>query len=209
MLHRTTAVILPDLGELGIVGTLLFVRPDSHRRSRGDKPHGPQVMARSYDRFPMGKGQAPGIETGLGVCGTGSFEACWAFRASGAGRRRGTAGFFLAAFFLADFLVGFFLGAFRAPVAAPLPELRCPDFALTLLVDATLIPALPGRLAAAERPGRFPAAPAFAAFLRGAFFFCAMPSPMSLDRSNEARPVPYSRRPGRGRQDRARDCLPT
>ena len=59
----------------------------------------------------MGKGQAPGIATGLGVCGADDSEAGWAEGAEGAGRRLRTAGFFLAAFFLADFLVGFFLAA--------------------------------------------------------------------------------------------------
>src|SRR5688572_7067360 len=59
----------------------------------------------------MGNGHAPGMATGLGVSGAGSSAAGWADEASGAGRRRGAAGFFLAAFFLADFLVGFFLAA--------------------------------------------------------------------------------------------------
>src|SRR5436853_2257798 len=66
---------------------------------------------RRYDRFPMGKGHAPGIATGLGVSGAGGWAAGWAARALGAEDRCGTAGFFLAAFFLADFSVGFFLAA--------------------------------------------------------------------------------------------------
>lgn len=74
----------------------------------------------------MGKGQAPGIATGLGVCGAERSEAGWAKGAEGAGRRLRTAGFFLAAFFLADFLVGFFLAAlpeagFRVCFAAAPP----------------------------------------------------------------------------------------
>src|SRR5688572_12539408 len=84
--------------------------PAVRRREPTDRRHG-----KDQDRFPMGNGHAPGIETGLGVSGAGGLAAGWAAEASGAGRRRGTAGFFLAAFFLADFLVGFFLAvAFRA-----------------------------------------------------------------------------------------------
>jgi hypothetical protein len=65
-------------------------------------------------RFPTGNGQAPGIKAGLGVSGAGSSAAGWAVGVSGAARRRGAAGFFLAAFFRADFTVGFFLAVFRA-----------------------------------------------------------------------------------------------
>jgi hypothetical protein len=68
----------------------------------------------SYDRFPMGKGQPPGTNAGLGVSGAGSSAAGWAEGVSGEGRRRGAAGFFLAAFFRADFTVGFFFAVFRA-----------------------------------------------------------------------------------------------
>ena len=35
-------------------------------------------MAQSYGLDPMGKGQAPGIATGLGVCGAERSEAGWA-----------------------------------------------------------------------------------------------------------------------------------
>ena len=81
----------------------------------------------SYGLDPMGKGQAPGMATGLGVCGAERSEAGWADGAEGAGRRLRTAGFFLAAFFLADFLVGFFLAvlpaaALRACFAGALRE---------------------------------------------------------------------------------------
>jgi hypothetical protein len=57
----------------------------------------------------MGNGQAPGIETGLGVSGAGSGAAGWVAVPADAGDLRGAVGFFLAAFFLADFRVGFFL----------------------------------------------------------------------------------------------------
>jgi hypothetical protein len=93
MLRRTIRFRLAGPGRIGYLWTPA-VRPVKFQR---------QV------RFPMGKGQAPGTATGLGVAGAGGFAAGWAEEAAGAGRRRGTAGFFLAAFFLADFLVGFFL----------------------------------------------------------------------------------------------------
>jgi hypothetical protein len=62
----------------------------------------------------MGKGHAPGIATGLGVSGARGSTAGWADRDPGAEDRCWTAGFFLAAFFLADFTVGFFLAALFA-----------------------------------------------------------------------------------------------
>ena len=90
----------------------------------------------------MGKGQAPGIATGLGVCGAERSEAGWAEGAEGAGRRLRTAGFFLAAFFLADFLVGFFLPA--------LPEARLRAFfAAALRGAARFEPRFTGGLRAA------------------------------------------------------------
>lgn len=180
MVRRTNSIALPDSSELGIVGTLLFVRLDFTPAAWRRQANWPQVMAQCYDRFPMGKGQAPGIETGLGVCGTGSSAAGWASRSSGAVRRRGTAGFFLAAFFLADFLVGFFLGAFRATAVFLPPERR-------LAADAPFLPFFAaafeadflGDWAAAARVTRFFFAPAFGlALLRPAFFGVAMPSPV-------------------------------
>lgn len=68
-----------------------------------------QAWRLSYDRFPMGNGQAPGMATGRGVAGARGSAAGWADRDTGAGSALRTAGFFLAAFFLADFTVGFFL----------------------------------------------------------------------------------------------------
>ena len=81
-----------------------------------DGPQGHQAIGAEpgQDRFATGNGQAPGTEAGLGVSGAGGSAAGWADRASGSERRRGAAGFFLAAFFRADFLVGFFLAAFPA-----------------------------------------------------------------------------------------------
>jgi hypothetical protein len=99
---------LPLPGCFCIFGGLLSARQNStptvRRRKPTDRRHG-----EDQDRFPMGNGHAPGIETGLGVSGAGGLAAGWADRASGTERRRRIAGFFLAAFFLADFLVGFFL----------------------------------------------------------------------------------------------------
>src|SRR5688572_1202773 len=73
----------------------------------------PAKISAVYDRFPMGKGHAPGIATGLGVSGAGGSAAGWAARVFGTEDRCWTAGFFLAAFFLADFSVGFFLADAR------------------------------------------------------------------------------------------------
>ena len=72
------------------------------------------------------------METGRGVSGAKGSAAGWAVRARGAERRIGTAGFFLAAFFLADFAVGFFLPAFRA--GAFLPTGRAPGLFAVLRV---------------------------------------------------------------------------
>lgn len=104
----------------------------------------------------MGKGQAPGIATGLGVCGAERSEAGWADGAEGAGRRLRTAGFFLAAFFLADFLVGFFLAALPG---AALRVFFAGDLRAALLERAAL------RFTALARACFF--------VLRAAFFFPA------------------------------------
>ena len=178
-------------------------------------------MARRYDRFPTGKGQAPGIVTGLGVCGARGSAAGWAVRASGAGRLLRVAGFFLAAFFLADFLVGFFLAVFfaavsRAPPAAlrfllpaALPALRAGAF------RADLRAALPvARRAAAfflAPPVFFPTLPVFffAGFLRPALLAFAMPcSFVHAAPVSEGQPDPCSRHPDKARPGRARDHLP-
>ena len=126
MLRRSRPV------RLAVVGLFLYLwrpavlrlnsTPAVRRREPTDCGHG-----EDQDRFPMGNGHAPGIETGLGVSGAGGLAAGWADRASGTERRRRIAGFFLAAFFLADFLVGFFLAV--ALVLAPRrPALRAAAF---------------------------------------------------------------------------------
>jgi hypothetical protein len=118
------------------------------------------------------------MATGLGVSGARSSTAGWADQASGAERRRGAAGFFLAAFFLADFLVGFFLAAasrapcLRAGALAPrffaLRRTAFADFCtvfFTVRAPRFLLRAVPDLLCAAF----------FAAgFLRAAFFALAI-----------------------------------
>ena len=103
---------MPSEAGFGIVQTLLFVRTP-HRQPDGFKAVRTAGETRQV-RFPTGNGQAPGTNAGLGVSGAGSSAAGWADGVSGAARRRGAAGFFLAAFFRADFTVGFFLPVFRA-----------------------------------------------------------------------------------------------
>ena|SRR5688572_3095306 len=104
----------------------------------------------------MGNGQAPGIETGLGVSGAGSGAAGWAAEVAGAGDLRGAVGFFLAAFFLADFRVGFFLA-----VACFAPRFALPRAAADLRE----------RGLALARTGFFFFARALAAAALRAFFF--------------------------------------
>ena len=104
----------------------------------------------------MGNGQAPGIETGLGVSGAGSGAAGWVAVPAGAGDLRGAVGFFLAAFFLADFRVGFFLA-----VACFVPRWALPRAAADLRE----------RWLALARTGFFFFARALAAAALRAFFF--------------------------------------
>lgn len=98
------------------------------------------------------------MATGLGVSGARGSKAGWADRVSGAGRVRGTAGFFLAAFFLADFLVGFFLAVFRALAPARVEVLR---FALPEAFLALRAGAFRADLPAARRVTLFFLAPPF------------------------------------------------
>ena len=105
------------------------------RLKKPDRGHG-----EGYDRFPMGNGQAPGIDTGRGASGADGSAAGWAAGARGAERSLGAAGFFLAAFFLADFLVGFFLAAF---FTSALPaDLRADFFAALRVSFFFLVPGL-------------------------------------------------------------------
>jgi len=110
-----------------------------------DGPQGHQAIGAEpgQDRFATGNGQAPGTKAGLGVSGAGGSAAGWADRASGSERRRGAAGFFLAAFFRADFLVGFFLAAFPAvDLRGGLrPALRTGDFLAAFFLLAADLPA--------------------------------------------------------------------
>ena len=168
MRRRNISRALPLLNGFCIFGGLLFARLNSTPVVRRRKP---QVtgMAQSHDLDPMGKGQAPGMATGLGVCGAGRSEAGWADEPSGAERRVRTAGFFLAAFFLADFLVGFFLAAlrvaaFRACFAGAFPP------GLRARFESALVP-LPRTCGFADLRAAFFLGPAdfFAARLRPAF----------------------------------------
>src|SRR5688572_15886052 len=139
----------------------------------------------------MGNGQAPGIETGLGVSGAGSGAAGWAAEVAGAGDLRGAVGFFLAAFFLADFRVGFFLAvACFAPRAALVGFLRAADFAARVFARSDLF------FFARLPPG---------ASLRRFFFALAIRSPprVGLSRVSAVRPEPGSRHRDTARRGRA------
>ena len=114
----STTDFLPCPNTFCIVGGLLSARRKFHAGGQTAERPPDRKHGEGYDRFPMGNGQAPGIDTGLGASGAGGSAAGWAVRVPGAVRRLWAAGFFLAAFTLADFLVGFFLPAVRAGVFA-------------------------------------------------------------------------------------------
>ena len=85
MLRRSIACALPMPEGFCIFGGLLFDRLESAPEVGSLQADDPRNGA-DYDLVPMGKGQAPGTTTGLGVCGAVGSEAGWAVRAGRAGR---------------------------------------------------------------------------------------------------------------------------
>jgi hypothetical protein len=146
------------------------------------RPAVPPARSTVHGLVPTGKGQAPGIATGLGVSGAGGAEPDPRVSASGAEYLPGAAGFFLAAFFLADFSVGFFLAA-RVLRPAPFAARFVPPALLIAFFDERprvfMADLRPPALPAGERVSffflpDFVAAALFALFLAPAFLALAI-----------------------------------